>query len=235
VAEAESTSNKMRKPMSPKKVAVYGVSIALVAALTYIGFPITPTRGYFNFGEVAIFFIAFMIGWREAAICGAIGATMIDLILAPFFAPATLVAKAIEGALAGMIIIAFINSKRPMLRHCRICKHKALDVRDFPCCDCEYGGGNNPRYFINIRRPTYVRTAAFLAGGSLMIITYFLYEWLVLPLGIFSADVSFYSGIGPALAELPFNIVQAVACGVLAMMLAKGIERAYPRIADFRD
>ena len=195
MAEGESTREKIRKPMSPKKVAVYGVSMALVAALTYIGFPITATRGYFNFGEVAIFFIAFMIGWREAAICGAIGATIIDLVLAPFFAPATLVAKAIEGALAGMIIIAFINTKWP----------------------------------------TLVRTAAFCAGGGLMVATYFIYEWLVLPLGVFSQDVSFYSGIGPALAELPFNIVQAVACGAIAIMLAKGIERAYPRIADFRD
>jgi len=195
VAEGESTSEKIRKPMSPKKVAVYGVSIALVAALTYIGFPITPTRGYFNFGEVAIFFIAFMIGWKEAAVCGAIGATMIDLVLAPFFAPATLVAKSIEGALAGLIIIAFLKT----------------------------------------RRPTAVRTGAFLAGGSLMIATYFIYEWLVLPLGVFSQDVSFYSGLGPALAELPFNIVQAVACGAIAIMLAKGIERAYPRISDFRD
>jgi len=181
--------------MSPKKVAIYGICTALVAALTYIGFPITPTRGYFNFGEVAIFFIAFTIGWKEAAICGAVGATMIDLILAPFFAPATLVAKAIEGALAGAIVIAFINSKRV----------------------------------------TLVRTTAFAAGGSLMITTYFLYEWLILPLNLFSdPGISFYSGIGPAIAEFPFNVVQAVACGVIAIMLTKGIERAYPRIADLR-
>jgi uncharacterized membrane protein len=185
-----------RKPMSPKKVAVFGIGTALVAALTYIGFPITPTRGYFNFGEVAIFFIAFTIGWREAAICGAVGATIIDLILAPFFAPATLVAKAIEGAMAGMIIIMFIESKRK----------------------------------------TAVRTAAFAAGGSLMIATYFIYEWTVLPLNLFSdPSISFYSGIGPALAEFPFNILQAVACGVIAVMLTKGIERAYPRIADLHD
>lgn len=189
----EKTSN--RELMSPKKVAIYGVSIALVAALTYIAFPITPTRGYFNFGEVAIFFIAFLIGWKEAAIAGAIGATIIDLIIVPFFAPATIVAKTVEGALAGLIVIAFINSKWK----------------------------------------TGVRTGAFLAGGSLMITTYFLYEWLVLPLGIFSQDVSFYSGIGPALAELPFNIVQAVACGAIAIVLAKGIERAYPRISNLRD
>jgi uncharacterized membrane protein len=176
--------------MDPKKVAIY-----LVAALTYIGFPITPTRGYFNFGEVAIFFIAFLIGWKEAAIAGAVGATLIDLILAPFFAPATLVAKAAEGALAGLIVVMLINSTRK----------------------------------------TEVRTVAFAAGGCLMIATYFLYEWLVLPLGIFSADVSFYRGIGPALAELPFNIVQAAVGGGIALALAIGIERSYPRISNLRD
>ena len=193
-SEGERTSG--RKPMSPKKVAIYGVSMALVAALTYIGFPITPTRGYFNFGEVAIFFVAFLIGWREAAICGAIGAAIIDLVLAPFFAPATLVAKALEGAVAGLIIVMFIKTKWP----------------------------------------TAVRTAAFAAGGSLMILTYFLYEWLVLPMGVFpDALIATYGGLGNALLELPFNIMQAVVCGIIAIGLAIGIQRAYPRIVDLRD
>jgi len=196
VTEGESKSEKIRKPMSPKKVATFGISIALVAALTYIAFPITPSRGYFNFGEVAIFFIAYLIGWREAAIAGAVGATIIDLLLAPFFAPATFVAKALEGAAAGLIIVMFLKSKWP----------------------------------------TATRTVAFAAGGSLMVMTYFFYEWLIMPVGLFPAqDIATYGPLGIALLELPFNIIQAAVCGIIAIALAKGIERAYPRIADFRD
>jgi len=185
-----------RKLMSPKKVAIYGIFTALVAALTFIGFPITATRGYFNFGEVAIFFIAFMIGWKEAAVCGAIGAALIDMQIVAFFVPATLVAKSIEGWLSGSIIIAFKDKMKQ----------------------------------------TKARIIAFAAGGSLMVATYFLYEWLVLPLNLFNdPGISFYSGLGPALAELPFNILQAACCGAIAVMLTKGIERAYPRISSLRD
>jgi len=185
-----------RKLMSPKKVAIYGISIALVAALTAMAFPITPTRGYFNFGEVVIFFIAFMIGWKEAAICGAIGAAIIDSLLASFFVPATLVAKALEGSVAAGLASVLKKAARPSL----------------------------------------VRTVSFCIGGSLMILTYFLYEWLVLPIGLFpGADIASYGGLGNALAELPFNVLQVVLCGFIAVLLAEGIERSYPQIANLRD
>lgn len=184
-----------RKLMSPKKVAIYGIFIALVAALTFIAFPVTPTRGYFNFGEVVIFFIAFIIGWKEAAICGAIGASLIDLQIVAFFVPATLVAKSLEGWLSGSVIKLFREKLSPL---------KA-------------------------------RVIAFSAGGSLMILTYFIYEAVVLPLNLFNDPyVSDYSGLGPALLELPFNILQAFGCGVIALMLTDAIERAYPKISSLR-
>ena len=179
-----------RKLMSPKKVAIYGISIALVAALTFMAFPITPTRGYFNFGEVVIFFIAFMIGWKEAAICGAIGAALVDSLLAAFFVPATLVAKALEGSVAGALSSILKKAARPAL----------------------------------------VRTVAFSIGGSLMVLTYFLYEWLVLPSGLNSPG-----GLGNAVAELPFNVLQVGLCGIIAVLLTEGIERSYPQIANLRD
>jgi hypothetical protein len=36
------------------------------------------------------------------------------------------------------------------------------------------------------------------------------------------------------MAELPFNILQAVLCGFIAVLLAEGIERSYPQIANLR-
>jgi len=176
--------------MTPQKVAQYGVTIALVAAMTSIAIPIPATRGYFNLGEAVIFFAAFMYGGRLAAICGAIGAAIIDLIYAPQFVPATIVAKGLEGFVAGAI---------------------AFTLRE------------------HSRQPI-IRTIAFLSGGALMILTYFLYEWLVLPVG-FPGD----GGLAIAVAELPWNFAQILIGGTTAILLAEGIVRAYPNVLRNRD
>jgi uncharacterized membrane protein len=179
-----------RKPMDPKSVAVFGVSIALVAALTSIFLPIPATRGYFNLGEVVIFFLAFTFGRWKAAIAGAIGAAIMDALVAPHFIPATLIAKFVEGLTAGTIVMILKGASNPI----------------------------------------WARTLGFSIGGTLMVITYFLYEVFILPLGL-----STTGGLGPALVELPFNILQVVLCGIIALATVEGIERAYPRVADLYD
>lgn len=179
-----------RNPMSPKKVALLGISIALVAAMTTMLVPIPATKGYFNLGEVVIFFLAFMFGWKEAAIAGAVGASIIDLAVAPVFMPATLVAKFLEGAAAGLIASSLKEAANA----------------------------------------AWVRTLAVGVGGTLMITTYFLYEWFILPLGLSESG-----GLGNALAELPFNILQVLLCGIIAMLLAEGITRSYPQITNLLD
>jgi len=89
--------------MSPREIAVLGVMIALVAAMTLIIVPIPATRGYFNLGETMIFFAAFVFGRKIAGLSGAIGAGLIDAIVAPYFLPATLIIKFSEGFVAGTI------------------------------------------------------------------------------------------------------------------------------------
>jgi len=89
--------------MSPREIAVLGVMIALVAAMTLIIVPIPATRGYFNLGETMIFFTAFVFGRKIAGLSGAIGAGLIDAIVAPYFLPATLIIKFLEGFVAGTI------------------------------------------------------------------------------------------------------------------------------------
>jgi len=91
--------------VSPKTVALYGVLTALTAAITYASYtPFSPTRGYFNLGEVMVFFSALTFGWRAGAICGGIGSAAADILLgAGIYAPATLVAKGAEGLVSGVI------------------------------------------------------------------------------------------------------------------------------------
>ena len=175
--------------MSPREIAVLGIMSALVAAMTLILIPIPATKGFFNLGEAMIFFTAFIFGRRIAGLSGAIGAALIDAIVAPHFLPATLVIKFAEGFIAGTIF--------DLLK-----KHANEQV---------------------------VRAFAIEIGGGLMIIGYFVYEAFVLPLGL---DTS--AGIGVAIVELPWNIAQAFIGGLIAMMLASGIEKSYPRISDFK-
>lgn len=93
------------KLASPRTVAIYGVLVALTAAITIMTvIPFPPTRGYFNLGEAMVFFSAFTFGWRAGAICGGVGSAAADVLVGyGMFAPTTLVAKGAEGLVAGAI------------------------------------------------------------------------------------------------------------------------------------
>lgn len=76
--------------------------IAVVALATLIKVPGINTS-YYNLGEVFIFTIAIVFGKKAGAISGALGSALIDLILAPIWAPFTLIIKGIEGWAIGSI------------------------------------------------------------------------------------------------------------------------------------
>jgi uncharacterized membrane protein len=75
------------------------------AALTYVvRVPIPGTGGYLNFGDIAVIFCGLFLGKKWGAVAGGVGSAVADLIGGFFiFAPITLVAKGLEGFLAGLI------------------------------------------------------------------------------------------------------------------------------------
>ena len=78
------------------------VLAALTTAFTLISIPLA--TGYFNFGDLVIFIASVMLGPLYGAIVGAIGGALGDLILSYFFyAPFTLVIKALEGFIVGLL------------------------------------------------------------------------------------------------------------------------------------
>lgn len=178
-----------RKLMSPKSVVLYGIMIALVAVMTLIYVPIPSTKGIFNLGEAMIFTAAFLFGRKVAAIAGAVGAGIVDLLVAPIFFPGTFIIKFCEGFVAGTIVKSLKDSRNVLA----------------------------------------ARGLAIGIGGLIMIIGYFCYEAFILPLGL-----STTGGLGVAITELPWNICQVLIGGLIAMLLAEGIERSYPRISNFR-
>lgn len=92
-----------------RNVKIAFLALTAVVALTtlFIRVPL-PSRGYFNFGDVAVVFAGLVLGtlggrkgfiWGAAA--GGVGSALADIIGGfGLFAPITLIAKGAEGALA---------------------------------------------------------------------------------------------------------------------------------------
>lgn len=90
-----------------KKLALTALMAALTAVLTLASVPL-PGGGYYNFGDVAIFIAAAALGPVAGAFAGGPGGALGDLILGyTFYAPFTLVIKALEGLIAGLLFKAF--------------------------------------------------------------------------------------------------------------------------------
>lgn len=90
-----------------KKLALTALMAALTAVLTLASVPL-PGGGYYNFGDVAIFIAAAALGPSLGAFAGGLGGALGDLILGyTFYAPFTLVIKALEGLIAGLLFKAF--------------------------------------------------------------------------------------------------------------------------------
>ncbi|NWF86998.1 ECF transporter S component [Candidatus Bathyarchaeota archaeon] len=89
------------------RLAIASVFAALVCIATIIFVISVPaTTGYFNIGETVIYVAALLFGPYVGAFAGGVGAAIADIIVAPVFAPATLVVKGCEGAIVG-----FLNKK----------------------------------------------------------------------------------------------------------------------------
>lgn len=88
-----------------RRLSVTGVFTALVCIAT-ISFTIyvPSTRGYFNIGETMVYTAALLFGPLVGAFAGGVGSMLADVFLCYYYyAPATLVIKALEGFLAGFL------------------------------------------------------------------------------------------------------------------------------------
>jgi uncharacterized membrane protein len=106
--------NAVTKMVFQSKNSNEALSLALIAVFAAVVFvatysfviPIPATSGYFNLGETTIYIAALIFGPLVGALAGGVGSMIADTLLAPQFAPGTLVIKSIEGA-----IVAFLSAK----------------------------------------------------------------------------------------------------------------------------
>lgn len=93
------------KTFSPFTVAVAAVFTAFVCVATMLFSIYVPsTEGFFNIGESMVFLSALLFGPFVGAFAGGVGSSLADLLLGyPHYAPATLVIKAREGYVVGVL------------------------------------------------------------------------------------------------------------------------------------
>lgn len=78
-----------------------GITVAVMVITLFIRIPL-PSKGYFNFGDVAVVFAGLSLGFKGGALAAGIGSALADIIGGfPIFAPLTLLAKGLEGLFSG--------------------------------------------------------------------------------------------------------------------------------------
>lgn len=104
----ESTQNERFMQLPAFRIATLAILIAVTALFTYvIRIPVAPTRGYINFGDVAIFFTAILFGPITAFITGGAGTALADLLAGyAQWAPFSFLAHGLQGLAIGLIIKA---------------------------------------------------------------------------------------------------------------------------------
>lgn len=87
------------------RLAITAVFTALVCAATMVFYILVPrTNGFFNFGEIMVYTAALLFGPFVGAFAGGVGSMFADLFLGfPHYALATLIIKACEGGLVGVL------------------------------------------------------------------------------------------------------------------------------------
>jgi len=232
--------------MNAKTAGLLVVFTALVTAATIVisvYFPLT--RGYFNLGETMVYLAALVGGPMVGAFAGGVGSALADVILGyTAFAPGTLVIKAAEGAVAGLLY--------RRLRKTSVTQARALsagvvalyfvilaavgiylmsglmEVFFYPGGSMQLSldpiywlviaflGTAVPAYYGLVRREAEAwLVISLLTAGLVMVAGYFLYESLAVVLGILPDIV-------PA-AEIPLNIGQVVVGSAVAIPVYKAV------------
>lgn len=104
----KSRENESFMQLPAFRIATLAILIAVTALFTYVvRIPVAPTRGYINFGDVAIFFTAILFGPLTAFITGGVGTALADLLAGyAQWAPFSFLAHGLQGLGIGLVIKA---------------------------------------------------------------------------------------------------------------------------------
>ena len=209
---------------------------------------IPATHGYFNVGDSMVYVTALLFGPAIGGVAGGLGSSLADILLGfPFYAPGTLVVKGVEG-----LIVGYLGHKiRPKIE--TSVKWDVLSIflsLSLGAIVCYLGLTYYTGIFGNfiLEKTFWVAVAALLGvsiaylgiscismvnwqivsvicGGTAMILGYYLYETLLLPLIVPKWEIV-------AIVEIPFNIGQAVIGLMIAMPIVRTVWHALPSLRD---
>jgi uncharacterized membrane protein len=228
------------------QIALTVVFTALVTAATMVlsvYFPLT--RGYFNLGETMVYLSALVGGPFVGAFAGGVGSALADILLGyNAFAPGTLVIKAAEGAVAGLLYRRLSRLRVPGMLgfsaaivglyfliivtvgvylmtgavEITLASGQLLELTVSPITWVVLAllGTAVPAYYV--LRKNEVEgwlVLSLLTAGFVMVAGYFLYESLAVSLGILPDIIP--------VAEVPLNIGQVVVGSAVAIPVYKAV------------
>jgi len=198
----ENKKNESFMQLPAFRIATLAILIAVTALFTYvIRIPVAPTRGYINFGDVAIFFTAIIFGPITALISGGIGTALADLLSGyAQWAPFTFLAHGLQGLGIGLVIKAGRRMSEKTKGGISARADQEQDRRAFP------------------RRPGVVSLLLSFVVGTLIMG------------GIYFFTGGIMVGFAAAATEIPGNILQNVAGILIGTPLAMAVWKAYPPI-----
>ena len=221
--------------------------IAVVCVATVIlKIDIPATRGFFNVGDSMVYVTALLFGPVIGGIAGGIGSSLADILLgAPWYAPGTLVVKGVEGLIVGYLGHKVRPRIETSIRWEMFSSFLGVSLGAIVCyLGLTYYVGIFGNFVIEklfwvvvatllgisiayfgISRKSIVnwQIVSIICGGIEMIIGYYLYETLILPLIFPEWEII-------AIVEVPFNIGQALIGLVMAMPIVKTVWNAIPSV-----
>jgi uncharacterized membrane protein len=203
------------------------------------------TRGYFNLGETMVYLSALVGGPFVGAFAGGVGSALADILLGyNAFAPGTLVIKAAEGAVAGLLYRRLSRLRVPGMLgfsaaivglyfliivtvgvylmtgvvEITLASGQLLELTASPITWVVLAllGTAVPAYYV--LRKNEVEgwlVLSLLTAGFVMVAGYFLYESLAVTLGILPDIIP--------VAEVPLNIGQVVVGSAVAIPVYKAV------------
>lgn len=240
------------------QLSMTAVFTALVfVATTVFSVYVPQTRGFFNIGETMVFTAALLLGPIIGAFAGGVGSMLADVFLGFwYYAPATLVIKASEGALVGFLARRRLTKlTKPQWRAFTFLTGLGIGILLASIGSSYYSGqvelylgfppSENPSLTLDVPRELWYGLGAVVM--LLLAFSGFIFEpefgWLTF--SVLVGGLTMVAGyflyqlflIGPlfnitvlAIAEIPINIGQMLVGLVVSIPIVRTIWRSLPSL-----
>lgn len=234
-------------------LAFTAISTALVCTATMFFTVYVPaTKGFFNIGESMVFLSAILFGPFVGAFAGGVGSMLADLLLGyPHYAPATLVIKACEG-----FVVGILSNRKPKLSRLKwmlmtsilgLAAGSLLATVGLTCYSGEMELTLGQMLLTFYVPEAFWLTLGLIVAASIMLAGLLVgpeVGWLILSvlvggfamvLGYFIYEMYFLFSLfgieSYAIAEVPVNIGQMTIGSIIAIPLSKIIKGCFARRA----